>query len=321
MSNEVEVVDVNDQKLNAELLSAIMDAADGPLNKVAAAGQSYIRRELRENAFSEKIIPHVKVENSDLTYWDTELPVIVEEMEPSSPGAVSLSFNDHPDATFYRRDKFIVYFSKISTPEFTKNTDELRVGKSNIRQIVTDNSLRDIEYTQDKRFIDYIEDICGGAAGATGKAGFQQWFTTSAAITRDSYVDSISHLEDVKLNNGMFLTNRKTANQFVKFGRDEAGGDLSEALMKQGRKALEGGVVMDIPHAFTIKRDLVPDNTVYQFTTPEYLGRAYILEDVTMYVEKKKDILTFSAVKKYGMTIANVAGVAIQDFDDDTDGS
>ena len=325
MSNQVEVVDVNDQALNDELLATIMEAQDGPMNKVAAAGQSYIRRTLRENAFSEKIIPHQKVENSDLTYWSTELPVIVEEMEPNSPGAVSLSFNDHPDAASYRRDQFIVYFSKISTPEFTKNVDELRTGKSNLRQIITDNSLRDIEYEQDSRFINYIEEIAGGAPGATGKAGFQQWFSTESPITRDSYVDTKSRLETlppefgINLNIGMFLCNRKTADAFLKFGRDDVGGDLSQAMFLEGRTALKDGKVMGVPHLITIKRDLVPDDTVYQFTTPDYLGRAYVLEDVTMYVEKKKDILRFSAVKKLGVTICNTAGISIQDYNADTD--
>lgn len=314
MSDTIDIVDVNDQKLDRELMDLITNATDGPMPKVAAAGQSVIRRRLRESSFTRRIIPHVKVENSDLTYaLDTERPIIVEEMEPESPAAVSLSFNAHPDTAFYRRDKFVVYFSKISTPEFTKNTDELRVGRSNLRQIITDNSLRDIDYEEDSRFIQYVDRICGTPEGV-GASGEQQFHTTPATIERDTYVDSTNWLEDAWLNNGVFLANRRTANEFVKFGRDEAGGDLSERLLLRGRKALEGGVVCDVPHIITIKRDLVPFNMVYQFTEPGYLGRAYILDNVTMYVEKKKDILRFSAVEKLGITIANVAGCQIQQF-------
>lgn len=321
MSDSIEVIDVNEERIDQELVQAIAEAGNGQMKKVASAGESYIRRKLRENSFTRKVLPHKQVDDSDLTYaLNTELPVVVEEMEPLSPGAVSLSFNDHPDVSFYRRDKFVVYFSKISTPEFVKNTDELRVGKSPLRKIITDNALRDIDYQEDKRFIDYIDTIVGTPAGV-GAAGVQQAFSVDAAITRDSYVDSISHLEDQELNNGVFLANRKTANQFVKFGRDEAGGDLSEELLKKGREALVNGIVMNIPHSFTIKRQLVPDNLVYQFTTPDYLGRAYVLEPVRMYVEKKKDILRFSAVEKLGVTIANVAGVARHQFDADTDGT
>jgi hypothetical protein len=147
-----------------------------------------------------------------------------------------------------------------------------------------------------------------------GASGKQQWFTTTSAVNRDSYIDSINHLESNKLNNGLFLVNRKTANEFLKFSRDEAGGDLSERMWVQGREAISEGKILKIPHIFTIKRELVPDYRVYQFTTPDFLGRAYVLEDTTMYVEKKKDILRFSAVKKLGMTICNTGGCAIQDF-------
>jgi hypothetical protein len=58
-----------------------------------------------------------------------------------------------------------------------------------------------------------------------------------------------------------------------------------------------------------MKRDLVADGVVYQFAEPNFLGRAYVLQDVTMYVEKKKDILRFSAQEKIGITFANVAGL------------
>ena len=64
-----------------------------------------------------------------------------------------------------------------------------------------------------------------------------------------------------------------------------------------------------VPHLATLKRALVPDNVVYQFTEPNYLGRFYILEDVTMYVERKRDMLQFNAEEKIGCTIANVRGI------------
>ena len=61
---------------------------------------------------------------------------------------------------------------------------------------------------------------------------------------------------------------------------------------------------------FTIKRDLVTDNVIYLFAEPQFLGKFYTLHEVTMYVEKKKDILRTSAREIISVTIANVAGVA-----------
>ena len=296
--------------LNRKLLDAINESSDGYLKSASEAASNMIRRKLRENGFSRAILPYKQVSNEDLTYLpDTELPVIVEEMEPDSPGAKSISFNDTADTAFYRMDKFVVYFAKIVTKEFTKNVDELRTYKSDLRGVITDNSLKDMQTEEDGRFINTIDTIVGSVSG-TGAAGVQQNYEINGDITRETYVEILSHLENRRLNNGVFLMNRKTAKKFLKWDRTEVGGDLAEKLFQEGLPALSEGKVMGIRHIFTIKDELVANQVVYQFAEPAYLGRAYILQNVTMYVEKKKDILRFSAMEKIGITVANVAAAA-----------
>ena len=297
--------------LNRKLLDAINESSDGYLKSASEAASNMIRRKLRENGFSRAILPYKQVSNEDLTYLpDTELPVIVEEMEPDSPGAKSISFNDTADTAFYRMDKFVVYFAKIVTKEFTKNVDELRTYKSDLRGVITDNSLKDMQTEEDGRFIKTIDTIVGTEGNVDGQSGFQQNFKINGDITRDTYVEILSHLENRRLNNGVYLMNRKTAKKFLKWDRSEIGGDLAERLFQEGLPALSEGKVMGIRHIFTIKDELVANQVVYQFAEPNYLGRAYILQNVTMYVEKKKDILRFSAMEKIGITVANVAGAA-----------
>lgn len=68
-----------------------------------------IRRRIREHGFTRLILPFKPISDSDLTSLpNTELPVVVEEMEPDVPGAKSISFNDSADTEFYRADKFVV---------------------------------------------------------------------------------------------------------------------------------------------------------------------------------------------------------------------
>ena len=322
MSDQIEIVDAAaEQKIDRDLLAMLQDnPGEEVMNKFASANSNYIKRRLRENAASRKVVPHTEVDDSRLQYIPgQERPVVVEEMEPDSPGAVSLSFNDSPDTAFFRRDEFMVIFCKISTPWFTKNVDELRTTKSPLRQIITDNSLKDIQTHEDERFIQYVDKIVGAPTPGIGASGFTQNFTTESDITRESYIDGAKHLMKVGADGtglpvGVFLTNRITGWELLKFSRNEAGGDLSEAMWKQGLKAIEGGNVLGIPHLFTIKRNLVPDNVVYQFTEPDFLGRAYILQNVRMFVKKENDILRFYAQEKIGLTIANVAGAVVQQF-------
>lgn len=296
--------------LSKKLFDAINNADDGILKNASEAANQMIRRRLRENGFSRLILPFRTVSDSDLNYLpDTELPVIVEEMEPDSLGAKSIPFNDTADTEFYRGDKFVVYFCKITTPEFVKNVDELRTYRNDLRQVVTDNSLKDIHTEEDGRTINEVDQIVGTAGAADGAADVQQNFEIAGGITRSNYKEILNHLEDRELNNGLFLMNRHTAKEFLEWDRSEIGGDLAESLMKEGMSALQEAKIFGVRHAFTMKRDLVPDNVVYQFAEPNFLGRAYVLQDVTMYVEKKKDILRFSAHEKIGLTFANVAGL------------
>ena len=295
---------------NSKIMASIDGSTEGHVKGASAAGTNMIRRRIREQGFARKIIPQVSVGNSRLSrVIDHDRPVIIEDMEPNSKGAVSIPFSASADASQFYGDKFECVFHEITTPEFTKDVNELRTYEMDLRQVVTDNSLKDVQTTEDGYLLSLVDEIVGATDGV-GLSGVKQNFTVAAQISRTNYVDVLSVLEDQNLNNGVFLCNRKTAKAFLKFKRDEIGGDLSQALFEDGLSALSSSTVMGIKHIFTIKRDLVPDGVIYMFTSPNFLGRHYSLQNLTQFVEKKKNIISFSARETISMTIANLAGVA-----------
>ncbi len=101
----------------------------------------------------------------------------------------------------------------------------------------------------------------------------------------------------------------------MNFDRNEIGGDLAQTLFEEGLSGLKEFRVFGIPHIATIKSDLVADGEVYQFTEPAFLGKAYSLKDVTLYVERKKDLIRSSAEEIIGLNISNMAGVNKVTFD------
>lgn len=302
------------QAFNEELWQQFSSAPDGHLKTASQQTSKYVKRQLREDGFARLIFDFETVTAADLTkYPETELPVVVGEMEPDSPGARTLPFNDGPSGTPFQGDHFVTYFSKISTPEFYKNIDELRGYKMDLRGIVSDNSIRDISREEDGRLIKTVDDIAGPHNGV-GDSGYRQKFQYSGGITRKNYKNVLSHLGQRNLPNGVFVVNTTTANEFLGWDRDEIGGDLAERIFNDGISAIEKKKILGARHIMTIKRDLVPDNYVYEFAPQAYLGKAYVLRDVTMYVEKKKDIIRFSSEEKIGVTIANVSAVGITEF-------
>jgi len=316
--------DINVSTLNREIIDAITEADEGVIKSAAAAGSNMIRRRIREDGFARNIIPPKTVTNDMLDrVAEHDRPVMIEDMEPDSKGAKSIPFGDSADTEFYYGTKYVCVFNAITTPEFTKDINELRTYRMDLRKVITDNALRDIQTEEDTRFIELVNDCTGdfpaaptsaGGTGTTGQAGFQQAYNYEAASTggfdRATYIPALSSLENHNLNNGVNLMNRYTAKHFLKMHRGEAGGDLSQELFLSGLKALQEATVFGVRHLFTIKADLVPNDEMYQFAEPEFLGRFYTLQDPTMYVEKKKDILRFSARETISVTFANLAGVA-----------
>jgi hypothetical protein len=113
MNDQIESPEV----MSRELVDSIINSEDGHNKAASAAAGKMIRRRIREHGFTRLILPYKPISDSDLTSLpNTELPVVVEEMEPDVPGAKSISFNGSPDTEFYRADKFVVYFAKITTP-------------------------------------------------------------------------------------------------------------------------------------------------------------------------------------------------------------
>lgn len=297
---------------NEELLQGIFDAQDGVLKSASAAGTNMIRRRIREDGFLRNIIPPEVRTNADLDrHPDHDRPIIYEDMEPLSPGAVSLSFDGSTDSQTFFGKKFAVVFERIATKEYVKNVNELRTYRMDLRQVITDNALKDMQTREDANFISLVDTVVGASNGV-GQTGSQQNFEIQGGISRDSYTEVLNIIQDCNLNNGVFLMNRHTASNFIKWDRSEFGGDIAEKTAIDGLSALSEAKIMGVRHLFTIKRDIVPDNVVYLFTEPSFLGKLYTLDEPgpTMYVEKKKDFIRFQAIENLGCTIANVAGVA-----------
>jgi len=243
-----------------------------------------IRRRIREEGFTRRILPPVTVTNDDLDRVVAhDRPVIIEDMEPASKGAVSMPFGDAAETQFYYGNKFVCVFNKISTPEWTKDINELRTYRMDLRQVVTDNALKDVQTEEDGKFIGGINSLVGSVTGVGAGGIAQNWelvpqdAATGAMFGRADYSKVLNVLENNYLNNGIILMNRKTAKTFLTFNRTEIGGDLAQDLLKEGLSALKEATIFGVKHLFTIKRDQVPDGVIYLFAEPQFLGRFYTL--------------------------------------------
>ena len=279
------------------------------------AVNDYIRVRMREDGFHRRILPPVQITNDELDRQvDTDKPVKVVDKEPNSPGAISVPFATQPINRYIKGPRFRVMFDRILTPRFTKDIDELRTYDMDIRQILSDNSIKDMLAEEDGKFILVCNTLLGGAAGAVvTETGSIQWQNVGGGVTRDSVAEAMKIMPSTPnhLNPAIALVNNVTIWDVVKWGQDEVGGDLSQELMTRGFAERE---IMGVSWIVTIKRDLVPDGSMYQFAEPKFLGKFYTLEDVVMYIKREAFMLEFFSYESIGSAIANIAGVARADF-------
>lgn len=269
----------------------------------------FTRRKEREAGFKSKFLPEIPITNDQLhPQVDTEKPARVVELEPNSPGAMQLPYSTQPVEWIFYGSKYRVLFARYATHRFEKDVDELRTYQMDIRQIISDNAIKDMLAEEDSKFIMGVNAVLVNPDVPLLWSGVPQWETISGGFSRETVVSmrQIVTRNDAGLESVKALCNNTTIKELEKWYRDEAGGDLSQQL-------LENGIITTkfagLEWVSTIKRRLVPDNRVYMFTDPQFMGKNFVLENTTMYIKRDGFMLEFYAYKNCGGAFGNVAGI------------
>jgi hypothetical protein len=278
------------------------------------AVNDFTRIKMREDGFYRRIMPPLTITNEDLDRQvDTDKPVKVIDKEPDNPPAQSIPFATLPSNQYIRGGRYRVMFDRIVTPRFTKDVDELRTWIMDIRQVLSDNAIKDMLAEEDGKFIAAVNLALIAADTIVPASGVAQWQTVNGGITRDGLQDAFKIMPKTPfhLETHTVLINNVTIREVFKWGRDEMGGDFSQDVVKNGWSETE---FMNCKWIVTIKRDLVPDDTIYMFADPKFIGKSFMLEDTTMYIKREAYLLEFFAYETAGGTIGHTGGLARADF-------
>jgi hypothetical protein len=303
-----------------------MEYNDDSRTKVSRAASDYIRMKLREEGFMRKILPAQTITGDDLTKQVvTDKPSKVVELEPDSPGAVSIPFGEFPEGTYIHGRRWLVTFSRIATPMFNKDVAELHDYDMDIRQVISDNSLKDLQAEEDGKFIQAVNNVLDHTGAVTGGSTWanlglgtstqKAWNESAGVLSRENLILAKKRMtySSGRLVPEMALCNTRTAMHFEGWNRDHVGGDASQDLMMNGWAGNYDSWA-GLKWVTTIKDDLVPDGSIFFFAAPEYTGRLYFLEDTTMYVKREGPMISFYAYEMLGGGIANTAACSRSDF-------
>jgi len=279
------------------------------------AVNDFTRTKMREDGFYRRILPPLQISNDELDRQvDTDKPVKVVDKEPDSPAAISIPFATLPINVYIRGPRYRVMFDRIVTPRFVKDVDELRTWVMDIRQVLSDNAIKDMLAEEDSKFIAAVNAVMIGPDTPVPYNGnVVQWETIEGGITRETLSDAkkIMPKGPSSLEVHTLLINNVTIKEVEKFGRDEMGGDFSQDIIKNGWSESE---FMGMRWIITIKRDLVPDDSIFMFADPKFIGKNFLLEDTTMYIRREAYMLEFFAYQTCGGSIGHSGGLARADF-------
>lgn len=299
--------------LNETLLSQL--ETPGMVKTAIDAVNDFTRTRMREDGFYRRVMPPLTISNDELDrQMDTDKPVKVVDKEPNSPAAISIPFATLPINVYIRGPRYRVMFDRIVTPRFTKDVDELRTWVMDIRQVLSDNAIKDMLAEEDSKFITAVNAAMIGADTAVPYNGnVVQWETIEGGITRETVLDALkimprgpSHLEVETI-----LLNSVTIKEIQKWGRDEMGGDFAQDIAKNGWSET---TFMGKRLIVTIKRELVPDDTMFMFADPKFIGKNYELEPTVMYIRREAYMLEFFSYQTTGGSIGHTGGLARADF-------
>lgn len=274
------------------------------------AVNAFIRVKMREDGFTRKIIPPIPLSNDDLDRQvDTDKPTIVLDKEPNSPAAASIPYATQTFARYIRAPRYRVMFDRIVTPKFMKDVGELRTYDMDVRQILSDNAVKDMLAEEDGKFIATVNTLLGAVDVPVPETGVAQYQSIQGGISRDSVNDALKILPSTPshFETATVLVNNITIKDVQKWGYDEIGGELSEEILRQGFAERN---LLNCRWIVTIKTRLVVENQMYFFAEPKCLGKFFVLEDTTMHIKREAFMLEFFAYESVGAAIANVSAVA-----------
>lgn len=297
----------------------------GQHKEAQVSAQAFTRNKLREDSFAEKILTPIDISNDELDKSENpELLVKWNDREPDQAPAVTIPLGIVPDGYQFKGDRYPSYFSRLTSPMFSKDIDKLRSYQYDIRSIMLENSTKELATEIDTNFINKVNSVIGtvNTANSLNGMGLPQNVTISGGITRENMAEAFKVIQKLKVpfgpqqpdggeSKGVMLMNNITAMEFVKMGRSEVGGDLAQQSFISG---LPSEKLLGVKPIYTLKRDLVPDNVIYLFSSEEFFGKYYRLQPLTVYMETKAFFLQFFQYMNISLAIGNVRGAVRVEF-------
>jgi len=293
----------NTETVNVQFLNqAFWDKIDNGMTKEAGVAMSaFVRQRLREDGFTRKILPPVQITAAELDRQLTEEPTVIVEKEPDSIAA-NIPFLARAEIRYWKGERYPVTFQKITSARFKKSKFELATYRTDIRTILQENSVKDMQAQEDQNFYSAVAAIAAANSNV---------ITASGGFTVANLMLGLKRMVANKLPVGSILMTQQMYHDLLSLPATTLGSPLASEMFR-GQYSLDNFFSNKI--ITTNKSDILPANRALIFAPQEYLGQFYELAAPTVFLKTEADIIEFETYEAIGSGIGNVNGVVAVDF-------
>lgn len=293
----------NTETTNVQFLNqAFLDKIDQGMTKEAGvAASAFVRQRLREDGITRKILPATPITAAELDRQLTEEPTVICEKEPDSVAA-TLPFLGRAPIRYWTTPRYPVTFQKITSDDFRKSKFELATYRTDIRTVLQENSVKDMQEQEDVGFYNNILSV------ATANSNV---FTIAGGFTKTNLLAGVKKLIEKKLPVGCILMTQSMYNDLLSFPSTEVGSPAASELFR-GQATLDNFFGYKI--ITTNKKDILPTNQAIAFAPPQFLGQFYELQGATVFLKAEMDIIEFQSYEAVGIGLGNVNGAVVLNF-------
>lgn len=296
MSYKTETSRVSAQLINS---SFVRKLEEGRTKEAQAEGSAFIRKKLRQESFMRELLPPQLLTDDEINIDEyTDLPKKIVEIEPDSV-ATYVPFKGTGRRTWFKGPRYAVYFGKVESQHFHKSKFELMTYQNDIRKILTDNSVKDMADQEDERGYESFDAIATMFPG--------QVISPAGGLTANNVVEGFKNLVSRKIPVGKMLMTEELYYDALKLPATSIGDDVAGRHYDNGLKDEKS--LWGVPVVTTIKNDIVPNNEIWVVAPQNFLGNFFLLQDATLFIEQRADMIEFWSYAAPGIGIGNTSGV------------
>jgi hypothetical protein len=271
------------------------------VKEAEAALTRFIRKRVTEQSVMDRILPPEKIGPDDLLrspYVDDKLYYMM-EIEPDFPGAFTTAFNSTAPMMTMGVRRVAVSIDRVLSFRMQKDVDELLTHYVSLRDINADYQLKHVLRRFDIRWLSCINAAVGRVPGqvmaTTNSVHYHQMH---GGLSPQNLAESLKFIPRLgyDMENGLssqtLLMNNVTFQEFAHWQFPQVGDTIGADVIKNGLASFENGA-LGLKIVVTIKRQLVPDGTVYHFADPRFIGQCLEYREPTMHVHQHDFSVSF----------------------------